>query len=71
MDLEIEKVYQDWVVLERENMEYHRKLRKKKAVYLILSFLNLIVYYMRLMVDYLEKEKKKIDKRYYSIDDLD
>ena len=30
-----------------------------------------MAYCMRFIIDYLEMQKKKIDKNYYSIDDLD
>jgi hypothetical protein len=70
MDSELETIFSDWEILENENIAYNEN-RKNIVIYLILSFLNLMAYYMRLIVDYLEKQKKKIDKQYYSIDDLD
>ena len=70
MDSELETIFSDWEILENENIAYNEN-RKNIVIYLILSFLNLMAYYMRFIVDYLEKQKKKIDKQYYSIDDLD
>lgn len=70
MDSELETIFSDWEILENENIAYNEN-RKNIVIYLILSFLNLMAYYMRFIVDYLEKQKKKIDKQYYSIDELD
>lgn len=70
MDSELETIFSDWEILENENIAYQEK-RKNIIIYLILSFLNLMSYCMRFIIDYLEKQKKKIDKKYYSIDDLD
>ena len=70
MDSELETIFSDWEILENENIAYQEK-RKNIIIYLILSFLNLMAYCMRFIIDYLEKKKKKIDKKYYSIDDLD
>lgn len=70
MDQELETLFSDWEVLETENILYNEQ-RKNLAIYLILSSLNLMTFCIRFIVDYLDKEKKKIDKQYYSIDDLD
>ena len=70
MDSELETIFSDWEILENENIAYQEK-RKNIIIYLILSFLNLMAYCMRFIIDYLEMQKKKIDKKYYSIDDLD
>ena len=70
MDTELEELFLDWELLEAENINYIEK-KKNLAVYLILSFLNLMVYCTRFVVDAMENQKKKIDKKYYSIDDID
>ena len=70
MDQELESLFSDWEVLETENILYNEQ-RKNLGIYLILSCLNLMMYCMRFTIDYLDKQKKKIDKQYYSIDDLD
>ena len=70
MDTELETLFSDWEILEKENMKHH-ELKKNMAIHLILTCLQLMVYCMRFMVDYLNNEKKKIDKQYYSIDDID
>ncbi len=70
MDTELEQLFMDWELLEAENINYIES-KKNIAIYLILSFLNLMVYCTRFVVDAMEKEKKKIDKKYYSIDDID
>ena len=69
MDTE-QKIFFDWELLEAENINYI-EIKKNLAVYLILSFLNLMVYCTRFVVDAMENQKKKIDKKYYSIDDID
>ena len=70
MDSELETLFSDWEILENENIKYVEE-KKNLAIYLILSFLNLMAYCMRFTIDYLDKRKKKIDKQYYSIDELD
>ena len=70
MDQELETLFSDWEVLETENILYNEQ-RKNLAIYLILSCLNLMTFCIRFIVDYLDKEKKKIDKQYYSVEDLD
>ena len=70
MDTELEDLFLDWELLEAENINYIEN-KKNLAVYLILSFLNLMVYCTRFVVDAMENQKKKIDKKYYSIDDID
>jgi len=70
MDTELEQLFMDWELLEAENINYIEN-KKNLAIYLILSFLNLMVYSMSFVVQAIEKEKKKIDKKYYSIDDID
>lgn len=70
MDLELEAIFSDWELLEKENIVYQEN-RKNIAVYLILSFLNLMVYCMRGIVNHFQLQKKKIDKQYYSIEDVD
>ena len=70
MDSDLEKLFVNWELLEEENINYIEN-KKNLAVYLILSFLNLMVYFTRFVVDAMENQKKKIDKKYYSIDDID
>ena len=70
MDPELEAIFSDWELLEKENIVYQEN-RKNIAVYLVLSFLNLMVYCMRVIVNHFEIQKKKIDKQYYSIEDVD
>ena len=70
MDPELEAIFSDWELLEKENIVYQEN-RKNIAVYLILSFLNLMLYCMRVIVNHFEIQKKKIDKQYYSIEDVD
>jgi len=70
MDCELEQIFSEWEFLENENQKYHQK-KKDMAMYLILIFLNLMAYSMRFIVDYLNNQKKKIDKQYYSVDELD
>lgn len=70
MDSELEQLFVDWELLEEENINYIEN-NKNLVVYLILSFLNLMVYSTRFVVDAMENQKKKIDKKYYSIDDID
>ena len=70
MDPELEAIFSDWELLEKENIVYQEN-KKNLAVYLILSFLNLMVYCMRIIVNHFQLQKKKIDKQYYSIEDVD
>ncbi len=70
MDCELEQIFSEWEFLENENQKYHQE-KKDMAMYLILIFLNLMAYSMRFIVDYLNNQKKKIDKQYYSVDELD
>ena len=70
MDPELEAIFSDWELLEKENIVYQEN-KKNLAVYLVLSFLNLMVYCMRIIVKHFEIQKKKIDKQYYSIEDVD
>tara|TARA_B100000242_G_scaffold274036_1_gene228076 strand:- start:753 stop:965 length:213 start_codon:yes stop_codon:yes gene_type:complete len=70
MDPELEAIFSDWELLEKENIVYQEN-RKNIAVYLVLSFLNLMLYCMRAIVNHFEIQKKKIDKQYYSIEDVD
>ena len=49
MDPELEAIFSDWELLEKENIVYQEN-RKNLAVYLVLSFLNLMVYCMRIIV---------------------
>ena len=70
MDPELETLFSDWEILEKENM-VHQEIKKNMAIHLVLIFLQFIVYYIRIIVDYLNNEKKKIDKQYYSVDELD
>lgn len=70
MDSDLEQLFVDWELLEAENINYIEK-KNNLAIYLILSFLNLMVYCTRFVVDAMENQKKKIDKKYYSIDDID
>ena len=74
MDLEIDEINRlcnEINILENEEKEYRIKKNKENAIYLILSFMNIMTYYIRFIVDYLNDEKKKIDKKYYSVEDLD
>jgi|TARA_Y100000389_G_scaffold201157_1_gene243167 hypothetical protein len=70
MDSELETIFSDWEILEKENIVYQEN-KKNFPIYLILSFLNLMAYCMRAIVDNFEIHKKKIDKQYYSIEDVD
>ena len=74
MDLELDEINRlcnEINILENEEKEYRIKKNKESAIYLILSFMNIMTYYIRFIVDYLNDEKKKIDKKYYSVEDLD
>ena len=74
MDLELDEINRlcnEINILENEEKEYRIKKNKESAIYLILSFMNIMTYYIRFIVDYLNNEKKKIDKKYYSVEDLD
>ena len=74
MDLELEEINRlcdELSVLEKEEIEYRKKKNTELGIYLILSFLNLMIYYIKFIVDYLHNERKKIDKKYYSVEDLD
>ena len=74
MDLELEEINRlcdELSVLEKEELEYRKKKNTELGIYLILSFLNLMIYYIKFIVDYLHNEQKKIDKKYYSVEDLD
>ena len=74
MDLELEEINRlcdELSILEKEEIEYRKKKNTELGIYLILSFLNLMIYYIKFIVDYLHNERKKIDKKYYSVEDLD
>ena len=74
MDLELEEINRlcdELSILEKEEIEYRNKKNTELGIYLILSFLNLMIYYIKFIVDYLHNERKKIDKKYYSVEDLD
>ena len=74
-DLELERLYNEWEILEEENMLYHKlnthklNTHKLNTTILILSFINLVNYYMIFIIDSIQQ--KKIDKKLYSVNEID
>ena len=58
MDPELEAIFSDWELLEKENIVYQEC--RNIAVYLILSFLNLMAYCMRAIVNHFQLQKRKL-----------
>ena len=67
-DLELERLYNEWEILEDENMLYTHKLY---TTFLILSFVNIINYYLIFIIDNIRIQQKKIDKRLYTVNEID
>ena len=70
MDTDLEKIFNEWENIEKENMVY-QEIKKTKAILLILNFFQFMIYYFKIVIDYLDIQKKKIDKQYYTIEDID
>jgi len=77
-DLELERLYNEWEILEEENMLYTHKLYTHKlythklyTTFLILSFVNIINYYLIFIIDNIRIQQKKIDKRLYTVNEID
>ena len=62
MDTDLEKIFNEWENIEKENMVY-QEIKKTKAILLILNFFQFMIYYFKIVIDYLDLQIKKIDKQ--------
>jgi len=69
-DNELDIIYNEWDMLEKENMLYY-KIRRETIIFLVLSFFNLMVNYMIFLIQNDNSLKNKIDKISYSVEDID
>ena len=73
-DLELDKIYNEWEIMEKENMLYHKN-RKKRAIILILSFLNIMLNYMIFLIQNnkfnIKNNNKFKNNKQYSVEDID
>lgn len=69
-DTELDIIYNEWDMLEKENMLYY-KIRRETIIFLVLSFFNLMVNYMIFLIQNDNSLKNKIDKISYSVEDID